>query len=91
LRRRIYQRSRWSVFLGFEVGISDTSIAAPPRGTRFNYLALGNGGVIARVRPRAHLVWGLQWTHLSNNSLKSPGRNPDIEAIGSMLGLNVRF
>jgi hypothetical protein len=91
LRRRVYQRQRLSVFLEFAGGISDTSIATPPRGTRFNYLVMGSAGVLTRLQPKLHLVSSLQLTHLSNASLKGPSRNPDIEAIGVSLGLLVGF
>ena len=44
-----------------------------------------------RLRPRVSLVTSLQWIHMSNNSLKGPARNPDIEAIGPTVGLLVAF
>ena len=44
LRGRIYHRGRASAFLQFDLGVSDAAVAVPPRGTRFNYLALGGGG-----------------------------------------------
>jgi hypothetical protein len=91
VRGRVYQRGRVSAFLQGDVGISYTAIATPPRGTRFNYLATGGGGAMVRVRPRVHVVSTLQVIHVSNNSLKGPGRNPDIEAIGASLGLLFRF
>jgi hypothetical protein len=91
VRGRVYRHGRTSVFLEGNVGISDAAIAAPPRGTRFNYLAVGSGGVLVGVKPRLHLLAGLQLIHLSNNSLKGPGRNPDIEAIGPVLGVVMGF
>jgi len=91
IRGRVYRRGRASVFLEGNVGISDAAIAAPPRGTRFNYLALGSGGVLVRVKPRVYVVAALQLIHISNNGLKSPSRNPDIEAIGPNVGLLVGF
>jgi hypothetical protein len=91
IRGRVYQRNRFSVFLGIEVGISDAAIAAPPRGTRFNYLVIGSAGSLVRLAPRAHLKSGLQWTHVSNNGLKDASRNPDIEAIGLTLGVLIRL
>jgi len=91
IRGRVYRRGRASVFLEGNVGISDAAIAAPPRGTRFNYLALGSGGVLVRVKPRVYLVAALQLIHISNNGLKSPSRNPDIEAIGPNVGLLMGF
>jgi hypothetical protein len=91
VRGRVYRRGRMSVFLEGSVGISDAAIAAPPRGTRFNYLALGSGGMVIRMKPRLHLLGALQLIHISNNGLKSPSRNPDIEAIGPVLGLIAGF
>lgn len=91
VRGRLYQRGRLSAFLQGDIGISHTAIATPPRGTRFNYLAVGGGGVMVRVRPRIHLISALQLVHVSNAGVKGPGRNPDIEAIGPSLGILVRF
>lgn len=91
VRGRVYQRGRLSAFLQGDLGISHTAIATPPRGTRFNYLAVGGGGVMVRVHPRIHLVSALQLIHVSNAGVKGPGRNPDIEAIGPSLGILVRF
>ena len=91
VRGRVYRRGRVSAFLQGDVGISHTAIATPPRGTRFNYLAAGGGGAMLRIRPRCTSSPTLQLMHLSNASLKGPGRNPDIEAIGPSLGLLFRF
>ena len=91
LRGRVYRRGPLSAFLELQVGISDAAIAAPPRGTRFNYLATGAAGAVVRLRPRVSLVTSLQWIHVSNNSLKGPGRNPDIETIGPTMGLLIGF
>jgi opacity protein-like surface antigen len=91
IRGRVYRRGRTSVFLEGNVGVSDAAIAAPPRGTRFNYLALGSGGVLVTLKPRLHLLASLQLIHVSNNGLKSASRNPDTEAIGPVLGLVFGF
>jgi hypothetical protein len=87
LRIRVYRRQRVSGFLQFDFGISDAAVAAPPRGTRFNYIGLGGGGVLVSLKPRVHLIATLELMHLSNANLKGPDRNPDIEAIGPSLGL----
>jgi len=91
LRGRVYRRGRASAFLQFDLGISDAAIAAPPRGTRFNYLASGGGGFLVTLTTRLHLVTTLELLHISNASVKGPDRNPDIEAIGPSLGLIVGF
>jgi hypothetical protein len=91
LRGRVYQRGRFSAFLQGDLGISYTAIATPPRGTRFNYLAIGGAGALIGLRPRLHLVTALQLIHVSNASLKGPSRNPDLEALGPSIGLLVKF
>jgi hypothetical protein len=91
LRGRVYRRGRVSGFLELQAGVSDAAIAAPPRGTRFNYLVTGASGVVVGLRSRASLVTSLQWIHVSNNSLKGPNRNPDIEALGLTLGFLLGF
>jgi hypothetical protein len=90
-RGRVYHHGRAHVYLEGDVGISDAAIATPPRGTRFNYVALGASGIVLRVRPGVFAVAGLQWLHVSNNSLKGPARNPDIEAVGPVFGIAWRF
>jgi hypothetical protein len=91
VRGRVYRRGRSSVFLEATVGVSHAAVAAPPNGTRFNYLALASSGVLVRLRPRLQALAAVQWVHLSNHGLKGPGRNPDIEALGPRFGLVVGF
>jgi hypothetical protein len=89
LRARVYRRGRTSWFLQFDLGATDAAIAVPPRGTRFNYIALGGGGVLVRLNQRVHLIATLEVIHISNAGLKGPDRNPDIEAIGPSLGVTI--
>src|SRR5262245_32749859 len=91
IRRRIGHPGRVTGFLQGDLGISYTAIATPPRGTRFNYLAIGGGGVLIRASPRVHVVSTMLLTHVSNAGLRGRSRNPDIEALGVTLGLNLRF
>jgi len=91
VRGRVYRRGRAHVYIEGGVGLSDAAIAAPPRGTRFNYLAMGSGGVLVRLFPRVHALAAIQWIHVSNNSLKGPARNPDIEAVGPRIGFVLGF
>jgi hypothetical protein len=91
LRGRVYRRARLSVFWEFEVGISEADTAVPPRGTRFNYLAIGGGGTTLRLRTGVHLLTGLKWIHISNNGLAGRSRNPDIEAVGPHAAVLLRF
>jgi hypothetical protein len=91
LRARVYQRGRASGFLQFDVGVSDAAVALPPRGTRFNYLAIAGGGILYRMSRRVHAIATLEVIHISNAGLKGPDRNPDIEAIGPALGVLISF
>jgi hypothetical protein len=91
LRGRVYRRARLSVFWEFEVGISEADTAVPPRGTRFNYLAIGGAGTTVRLRPGVHLLTGVKWIHISNNGLAGRSRNPDIEAVGPHVAVLLRF
>jgi hypothetical protein len=91
LRTRIYRRGRTSGFLQFELGISDAAVALPPGGTRFNYLAIGGGGVTVQINRRLQAIAALEVIHISNAGLAGPDRNPDIEAIGPAVGISVGF
>ena len=91
VRGRLARKRRWSAFWEFEVGVSESDTYVPPRGTRFNYLAIGGGGFTMRVRPGVHALGGLRWIHVSNNSLAGRDRNPDIEAVGPTIGLLFGF
>ena len=91
LRTRVYRRGRLSVFFDFDVGVSYADTYTPPRGTRFNYLALGTIGVIVPVRRDLFLMAGARLVHVSNNGLAGRERNPDIEALGPQIGILRRF
>lgn len=91
VRGRIYRKGRASLFWEFDVGVSKADVFTPPRGTRFNYLALGGGGATVRLRPGVHAVGSVRWIHISNNGLAGRHRNPDIEAVGPQLGVLVKF
>lgn len=91
VRGRVYHARRLSAFLEFDVGISNADTFTPPRGTRFNYIALGAAGATVRLRPSLHLLGSLRWIHVSNNGLAGSSRNPDIEAVGPQVGLLIGF
>lgn len=91
LRGRVYRRGRTTGFLQFDVGVSDAAVALPPGGTRFNYLAIGGGGVMVRINQRVQAVAAIEVIHVSNAGLAGNDRNPDIEAIGPSLGLSIGF
>ena len=91
LRGRLLKKPRWSAFWEFEMGVSEADTHVPPRGTRFNYLAIGGGGVTVRISPGIHLLGGLRFLHLSNNGLAGRSRNPDIEALGPTVGVLLGF
>jgi hypothetical protein len=91
LRARVYQRGRVSAFFQFDMGISDAAVALPPGGTRFNYLAIGGGGLMFRVTRRIQGVAAIEVIHISNAGIAGRDRNPDIEAIGPSMGVSIGF
>jgi hypothetical protein len=91
VRGRVYRRARASIYYEIEVGISEADTIVPPRGTRFNYLALGGAGATVRLASGVHLLTGLKWVHVSNGGLAGRSRNPDIEAVGLVVGSLVEF
>ena len=82
LRARVYRRGRTSAFVQFDLGVADAAVALPPGGTRFNYLAIGGGGVMMQMTRRLQAIAAIEVIHISNAGLAGPDRNPDIEAIG---------
>jgi hypothetical protein len=91
VRGRIYRRGRLSMFLEGEVGVSEADTFVPPRGTRFNYVALGGVGFTTRIGRGLHLLSGLKLLHVSNNGLAGRDRNPDIEAVGPHAAVLMKF
>jgi len=91
VRGRVYRRGRSTAYLELKVGVSDADTFVPPRGTRFNYLAFGGGGVTVRLQKGLHALAGLEWVHVSNGGFAGRDRNPDIEAVGPRLGVLVAF
>ena len=91
LRGRVYKRGRASAFLQFDLGIADAAVALPPGGTRFNYIAIGGGGVMVQLNPRLQAIAALEVIHISNAGVAGPDRNPDIEAIGPTVGVSIGF
>ena len=91
LRSRLYRRGAVSIYFDVDVGWSYADTYTPPRGTRFNYLALGTVGAIVPIARGIDLMTGVRLIHVSNNGLAGRDRNPDIEALGLQIGILRRF
>jgi len=91
VRGRVYRHRHVNAFVELKVGVADADTYVPPRGTRFNYLALGGGGAIVRVRRGVHALVGIEWVHVSNGGFAGRDRNPDIEAVGLKVGVLIAF
>lgn len=91
VRGRVYRRGRVAVFLEVDVGISDADTDTPPRGTRFNYLALGGAGATFTLGRGVHLLGTMRWAHVSNAGIAGRDRNPDLEAFGPQVGVLIGF
>ena len=86
LQWRVYERGRFGVSLEIGPGVSLATREVPPTGTRFNIVFQTGGGIAYRVAPRATMVGGLRWIHLSNNGMFGRHLNPDVQAVGMYLG-----
>lgn len=79
--------ARIQPFMDLGVGMSDATTPIPPRGTRVNFLAVAGGGVQVHMRERISLNVSARWLHVSNNGREGHGRNPDIQALGAVIGI----
>jgi hypothetical protein len=91
VRWRALRIRRVALFVEGEVGISRAETYTPPRGTRFNYLALGGTGLTMRIRRGTYLLTGLKWIHVSNSGFAGRDRNPDLEAVGPRIAVLMGF
>ena len=89
VRGRVCRYKAASFFWEVDVGISEADTIVPPRGTRFNYLAMGNAGATIRIAHGVQLLVSMRLAHVSNGGLAGRSRNPDIEAVGPQLGVLV--
>jgi hypothetical protein len=84
-------RTRWGKreirpVVDIAVGLSRAGTPVPPRGTRFNYLAVIGAGVERAAGSVVLAVTG-RWLHASNNGREGRHLNPDIQALGVSLGV----
>lgn len=91
VRSRVFGGPRASLFVEFDIGISEADTITPPRGTRVNYLALGGAGGTFALGRRLHLLGVIRWVHVSNGGREGRSRNPDIEAVGPQIGVLIPF
>ena len=72
------------------VGLSSATRPVPPRGTRFNYLAVIGTGVEMPLRALVLSVTG-RWLHASNNGREGRHQNPDIQSLGAVVGVGWEY
>lgn len=80
-----------ALFVEIGLGVSRADRRVPPRGTRVNYLARASGGASYALTGSITASLMLTYLHLSNASLEGRDRNPDLQALGAMLGFSVPF
>jgi hypothetical protein len=90
-RRRIVGHGRPTAYIEALFGFALASRHVPDRGTSFNWVVQGGGGLMWRLTDRTHALTGVRVSHLSNAGMKGPHRNPDIDAIGGYAGVAVAF
>lgn len=81
-----WTRARVRPVIDVAVGVSNSTMRVPLRGTRFNYLAVIGSGIETQLRSVVLTVTG-RWLHASNNGREGRGRNPDIQALGVVIGV----
>lgn len=86
---RVHEADLWTAFVEIGPGVSWSNAPVPPNGTRFNFVTIAGTGITREVGPRAQVVAGFRWFHLSNGGREGSNRNPDIQAVGPYAG--VRF
>jgi hypothetical protein len=91
VRWQVYRADTWAFFAEAGPGISWSDTRVPPRGTRFNLLAIGSAGVTHRINTHSEAIVGFRWLHLSNAGREGRARNPDIEALGPYAGVRFSF
>lgn len=72
------------------VGLSSATRPVPQRGTTFNYLAVIGAGAEVPLRSLILTVTG-RWIHASNNGREGRHRNPDIQALGAVVGVGWEY
>jgi Lipid A 3-O-deacylase (PagL) len=91
-RWRIWSFYRNEVYVEAGLGMTAATAPVPTRGTTFNYLVLGGSGLARPLSDRWWIAGGLRVWHLSNGgTIRGDARNPDIEAIGGYLGLQLHL
>jgi hypothetical protein len=88
-RYHLWRGERHSWFVDLALGVAQSDVPVPRRGTRFNYLARTGGGLARRLSRTAHLIASLEFAHLSNGGREGRDLNPDIQAMGVRLGIAV--
>ena len=91
VRFRLFSRKEFTLFFELGAGVSWSDTATPPRGTRFNFLAVASSGFMYKLTPQLYAVASARLFHLSNASLFGRDRNPDIEALGGTFGIYFGF
>ncbi len=92
LRQHLLDAGRF----GFDVDVSGGIIGAnrevPYNGTHFNETIEVGPAVTYRLNSELYLVGGVRYFHLSNADRQDePGRNPSLNAIQGVFGLEWRF
>jgi hypothetical protein len=92
VRRRVGGIGRTQPFVELGLGAALGTRPTPPRGSSFNFLLQGGGGVVRPFTSAVSLVIGLRLWHLSNGGVIINSRhNPDIEGLGGYAGLQWHF
>jgi hypothetical protein len=91
-RWRFVRARRCDFFVEAGTGVTASTAPVPTRGTTFNYLVHGGAGLVGPFGRWWAVAAGVRVWHLSNGgTIRGNARNPDIEAIGVHVGLQIRL
>lgn len=81
-----------SLFLDLGLGCIQTNHRTPnPEGTHFNFTIQAGVGVSWEFEPHTHLLAGLRWYHVSNANMRGADRNPTVDGLKLLVGIQWTF
>lgn len=91
LRYRLWHGDRWAVFVEGGAGVAGMEEDFPRGGTDYVFRPQFGGGAMVRVCPRAWLIAGLRWLHMSNANTSGSDQNPGYDSIQAFAGFTATF
>jgi hypothetical protein len=92
LRQHILDYGPWGLDADVSGGVFGANREIPYNGTHFNVTLEVGPAITYRLNPELYLVGGVRYFHLSNAGRENAvGRNPSVNAVQGVIGLEWRF